>query len=146
MADSVALVWDLIARDNASATFRKVGAEAEGASGAVGKLVGGFTALAVGGAIAASVKAAADFQASMLLIQTQAGASRAEVEKMSPAILNLAGQVAQAPEALATSLYHVESTGLRGAKALEAVQIAAEGAKVGHADLEQTTNALTATI
>ena len=36
--------------------------------------------------------------------------------------------------------------GLKGAKALDVVKIAAEGAKVGHADLEQTTNALTAAV
>ena len=113
MAESLQLVWDLIARDSASPTFARVGASAEGASAGVGKLLGGLSALAVGGAIAASVKAAADFQASMLLVQTQAGATAQEVADMSPKILALAGQVAQAPEALATSLYHVESTGLR---------------------------------
>jgi len=94
----------------------------------------------------AAVKMASDFQRSMLLIQTQAGASAGEVKQFSKALLAMSGQVAQSPEALATSLYHVYSTGLKGKQALDAVRIAAEGAKVGNSDLEETTNALTSSI
>lgn len=164
---TLAMVWDLIARDNASAAFARVGAAAKGA--AVETKAAGDESLIAGRkmdqhaksahglaqglmAIAAvdigyrMVKSATQFQASMLLIQTQAGGTSKEVATMSKAILGLAGQVATAPEKLALSLYHVESVGLRGAKALDAVRIAAEGAKVGHADLEQTTNALTAAV
>lgn len=146
MADSLALVWDLIARDNASGTFAKVGASAEGASGAVKGLMAGFTALAAGGAIAASIKSAADFQKQMLLIQTQSGDTTDNLGTMSKAILALAGPTAQAPEALATSLRHMTDVGLRGSQAIDAVKVAAEGAAVGHADLEATTNSLTSTI
>jgi TP901 family phage tail tape measure protein len=143
---SLDLVWNLIARDSASPAFARVGASADGASKSVGGFLKTMGAVGAGVAIGEAIKSAADFNAKMLLIQTQAGATAAEVRKMSPAMLSLAGRVAQAPEQLATSLYHVESTGLRGAKALEAVKVAAEGARVGHADLEETTNALTATI
>lgn len=169
MANPLSLVWDLIANDDASPAFDRVAVSADGAAAAtdrasasmdvagksseknagllgtlsshLGEIVvaAGLVDLAV-----KSAKAAAQFQSSMILIQTQAGASAAEVKKMSSAILDLAGPVAQAPEALANSLYHVESVGLRGAAALNVVKLAAEGAKVGHADLEQTTNALTA--
>lgn len=93
-----------------------------------------------------TVKGGADFQREMLLVQTQAGATAAEVQKMSAAILELAGPVATAPTELATSIYHMESVGLSGAQALEALTIAAKGAKIGNADLEQTTNALTSTV
>jgi len=48
------------------------------------------------------------------------------------------------PNELATGLYHVESAGLRGAKALEVLRAAAKGAQIGHADLESVTNALIA--
>jgi TP901 family phage tail tape measure protein len=135
----------------AGKAFRKVAAEAEAASGTVKKSVfGGVGTALVGGAfvtgVGLAVRSAIKFQSEMLLVQTQAGASAAEVKTMSGEILKLAGPVATAPEALANSLYHVESIGLRGAKALDVVRIAAEGAKVGHADLEQTTNALTASV
>jgi TP901 family phage tail tape measure protein len=140
------LVWNLIARDGASPAFARVGASAEGASRSVGTFLKTMGAIGAGVAVAEAIKSAADFQAKMLLVQTQAGATASEIKKMTPAILSLAGKVAQAPEELATSLYHVKSTGLDVKDSLEAVKIAAEGARVGHADLEQTTNALTATI
>jgi len=110
------------------------------------KLLAAGTGLAGIGIGIAAVKMASDFQRSMLLIQTQAGASAGEVKQFSKALLSMSGQVAQSPEALATSLYHVYSTGLKGKQALDAVRIAAEGAKVGNSDLEETTNALTSSI
>jgi TP901 family phage tail tape measure protein len=39
-------------------------------------------------------------------------------------------------------LYHLESIGLRGARALNALKVASQGAAVGNADLEDTTTAL----
>jgi TP901 family phage tail tape measure protein len=92
------------------------------------------------------IKAGAAFQQQMLMIQTQAGASATEVRNMSAAVLSMAGQVATTPEELAVALYHVESVGLRAGAALDVLRIAAEGAKIGNADLEETTNALTATV
>src|SRR5215471_17788346 len=89
-----------------------------------------------------SVEAAAKFQSAMELIHTQAGASQKEVAKLSKEVLGLAGQVGTGPEKLAEGLYHLESQGLRSAKAMAALKIAAEGARVGHANLEDVTNAL----
>jgi TP901 family phage tail tape measure protein len=119
-----------------------------GAKAAGGFNVVGMASLAIAGGVAAigveSVKSASQFQSSMELIQTQAGASSAEVASMTQGILALAPTVGIGPDALAQGLYHVESAGLRGAKALENLKVAAEGAKVGHADLESVTNALIA--
>lgn len=102
--------------------------------------LGAATALA--GAAAASVDMASKYQTSMKLIQTQAGASAAEVRKMSAAVLTLGGKVGSTPIQLSDALYHIESTGARGAKALNELKIAAEGAKIGQADLTDVTNAL----
>jgi TP901 family phage tail tape measure protein len=65
---------------------------------------------------------------------------------MSSAVLSLAGPTATAPDELAKGLYHIESTGFRGAKALQILKVAAEGAKIGGADLEDVTNALNAAV
>lgn len=113
---------------------------------AVGKAA--LLGITVGAAAVAveSLKMAADFQSAMELIHTQAGASQAEVDRMSKAVLSLAGSTATAPDELAAGLYHLESSGLHGARALEALKTAAEGAKIGHADLESVTNALNAAI
>jgi len=121
------------------------GKKASGSFNAVGMaslaVVGGVAAIGV-----SAIKSASDFQASMTLVQTQAGASAAEVTKMSAAALALAPTVGMGPDQLAAGLYHIESAGLRGAKALEVLKIAAEGAKVGNADLESVTNALIAEV
>ena len=148
----LAVVFDILAVDRASHVFKKVG-HAAGSAGVeaesgMKKFAGalapiGLAALAAG---VLSVKMASDFRSSMLLLQTQAGASSGEVKKLSGAVLDLAPQVGFGPVKLAESLYHIESVGLRGSKAMQVLKLAAEGAAVGHADLEQTTNALTAAV
>jgi TP901 family phage tail tape measure protein len=111
---------------------------------AAGLAAVGLVAVAVG--LGAATDKAVAFQQSMRLLQTQAGASAAEVDQMSAAVLGLAGKVGTSPEELAAGLYHLESAGFRGQKALEALTIAAEGAKVGNANLEDVTNALDAVL
>lgn len=121
-----------------SSTFSKLGSAAQ--TGVLAVAAGALTVAAV------STRMASDFQAAMELIHTQAGGSQAEVNNMSKAVLNLAGPTATAPMALADALYHVESTGLHGAAALGVLTAAAKGAKIGHADLTDTTTALTAAV
>ncbi|HEY8837609.1 MAG TPA: phage tail tape measure protein, partial [Dehalococcoidia bacterium] len=122
-------------------------ARAEGRTHALGKAVG-LAGVALAGVLAVglvkSVGAATAFESSMEQIQTQTGGSTAEVKKMSAALLGMAASVGKTPEELSKGLYHVESAGFRGAKALDILKLAAEGAAVGHSDLEQTTTALVA--
>ena len=100
------------------------------------------------GAGAASVYMAVKFQSAMEKMHTQAQVSQTQIASLGKGILALAGKVGASPDSLALSLYHVESAfqsvGITGRKALEMVRIAAEGAAVGGADLEDVTNALTA--
>lgn len=125
------------------------------ASGVGSKASGAFSVVnmaalaAVGGVVAfgaESVNAARTFQSSMALIQTQAGAPAAEVANMQAGILAMASSVDTSPDQLAAGLYHIESAGIRGAQALDILHTAAEGAKVGNADLESVTNALLAEV
>lgn len=89
-----------------------------------------------------ATKMGIDFNKQMLLIQTQAGASAGEVKKLSGEVLNLAKMTPQGPTELAQGLYHLESLGLRGAKAMSTLRIAALAAGMGIANLEDTTTAL----
>ena len=153
MADSTTLLFRFLGIDEgAGAQFDKMAAKTamlgDTSKSAFSKMKALGLGVGVAGAAVAvaSIKMASDFQRSMTLIQTQAGASAGEVKQFSKALLDMAGSVGTGPEQLATSLYHVYSTGLRGAAALKAVKVAAEGAKIGNADLEETTNALTSTI
>jgi hypothetical protein len=65
------------------------------------------------------------------------------VKAMTDAVLQMSPEVATKPLDLANALYHVEQNGLRGQKALEALRAGAEGAKIGLADVEDTTNTMT---
>ncbi len=94
------------------------------------------------GAAAVSIKQGVDFQSQMTLVQTQAGASAKEVGKLSAEVLKLAPTVGTGPIELAKALFPIESVGIRGAKAMELLRTAAEGAHVGHADLATTTDVL----
>src|ERR1035437_1517436 len=123
-------------------------------SGGLSKIGGGLALgaervavglIAVGGTLvtvaAKSTEAAATYQSAMELIHTQAGATQAEVDTMGVSLLALAPKVGTSATELAAGLYHIESAGKRGAVALEALTIAAEGAKVGQSDLEETATA-----
>src|SRR6266536_2281724 len=137
----------MAATRESTAAMKRTQAEGKGAYAGLG--AGAEKALkaisvASGAAAVASIVLATKFDSAMERVHTQAGASQQEVEKMSGALLDLAPKVGTGPEALAESLFHVESVGLRGAKALDTVAASAKLAKVGNADLEQTTNAVAA--
>jgi TP901 family phage tail tape measure protein len=97
-------------------------------------------------ALRSATEAAIGFQGSMTRIHTQAGATTGEVAKMGQALQRLAPQVGAGPKELADALFYIESRGYRGATALEALRVAAEGAKVGNADLRSVTDVLGASL
>lgn len=89
-----------------------------------------------------ATKMAIDFNQQMLLIQTQAGATAAEVRNLTGAVLDLAKTAPQSPTELAQGLYHLESLGLRGAKAIDTLKISSIAAGQGIANLEDVATAL----
>lgn len=123
-----------------STSFAQMGSAASKLGGTMSK----YVSLPIAAVGVASIKMASDFQSAMLLINTQAGASTQEVQRMTAAVMQMAPAVGFGPKALADALYHIESVGIRGSSALDTLKFAAEGAKVGMASLEDTTNALAA--
>lgn len=109
------------------------------------KLTMGVT-LPIIGVGAAALKMGTDFQSSMEMVHTQAGASQEEVDKLTKSVLELAKHSAQGPKELADGLYHIESLGLRGADAMNALSTASQMAALGNANLEETTSALGAAL
>lgn len=97
-----------------------------------------------------AVKMASKFDSDMTLLQTQASVSKDKIAGLKSGVLSLAGKVAQSPDSLAEALFHVESNfssmGITSSKALALTETAAKGATVGHADLVDVTNALTAAV
>lgn len=112
--------------------------------------VGKVAMIGLGVAVAAvgyeSVKLAMNFDQTLELIHTQAGAGRQEVEMMKKAILDLAPAVGLGPEKLAEGLYHIETTGFRGKEALDILTASARLAAMGLADLDVVTFAMSGTM
>lgn len=106
--------------------------------------LGKWASLGILGVGGISLKVASDFQKQMELVHTQAGYSQQEVDKLRRSVLQLAPAVGVGPTKLAQGLFHIASSGVPAAHAMEVLKIAAEGAKVGNADLEAVTNALVA--
>lgn len=138
---------------SAEAAFSKVAAASETSMGAVAASAGkGTGAIGAGFALAGAVgayevlKMGSNFQASMEMLATNAGVGQNQIKGLSNSVLQLAGQVGTDPNSLAQGLYHVESsfasTGITGQKAMELLKTAAEGARLGNADLVDVTNAL----
>lgn len=150
------LLFEFLSLDSqASASFDRMGAKTEALGATSSKALAAMRGLGIGVAVAgatvvvAGVDMAAKFQTSMLRIQTQANGSRALVGKLSKGILEMAGSVSTTPAILADAAYHIASVGqksLSAAQQLSVLKLAAEGAKVGGADLTDTTNALTAAV
>jgi TP901 family phage tail tape measure protein len=128
-------------------------AETEATAGRARKGIGGFSnalfslkGMFASLGVAAAVKDFASFQAQMERLRTQTGATQGEVTRMSKGILDMAVSVGTGPNSLAQAMYHIESAGYRGKMALDALHLAAEGAKVGGANLTDTTTGLTAVL
>jgi TP901 family phage tail tape measure protein len=91
----------------------------------------------------ASVKVASDFESSMTKITSQVGIAREEVEKMKGQVLDLAGNTARAPKELADAMFFVQSAGLRGAEAMDALEMSAKAASAGFGDTKTVADLLT---
>lgn len=142
------VIYNLVAKDNASKTFDKVGQSSGRLESGMGKLGGVMkaAALGVGGVVAAMVpmvKAAADFQVQMTRVHTGAGELASNMKLVSNGILEMAGQVGESTTALSSALYTVESAGYHGADALNVLKVSAMGARVGAADLPTVVDAVT---
>lgn len=135
-----------------NAAMGEAGTKLKGFEAAQAKMAGaGKVAMAALGvavvAVAAeSVKLASEFNQTMELVHTQAGASQAEVESLKGAVLDLAPAVGIGPDKLAEGLYHIESTGFRGKQAMDILAAAAKDAAMGMADLDTVTYALSGTM
>lgn len=135
-------------------SFAVAGAAAEAAEGKFSKLKKAGTALSSVGSVmtrlaapavalgAVAVKSAATYEQAMTRIRTQTGASAAEATKQASNFSKLAGQVGFSSTQMAQGLYPIESEGLRGAKATQALTAAMKGAKIGGDSLTVTADAM----
>lgn len=125
--------------------FNQVGAAAMGLG--TGMIAAG-AAVAFGMGDAAM--AAANFQSQLTLLMTHAGASFPVMQQLGAWILQVAGQLGFNPTSLAEATYHVQSVMTSLPEKLRTVQneeqlvyASAQLAAIGHADLEDSVNAVT---
>lgn len=106
-------------------------------------MVGLALGLAVVGIGIASVKMAGDFQQGLTSLVTGAGESQRNLKLVSDGILQLATDTGTSTKQLIDGMYMIESAGFHGAAGLDVLKAAAEGAKVGNADLGAVANGVT---
>jgi len=105
--------------------------------------VGATSALILGAVAVESLKMATNFQTVTNQLVTSAGESTANIDLVRKGLLAMSGQVGVSAIDLAKGMYQVESAGFHGAKGLDVMRAAAEGAKAEGADMETVTKALT---
>ncbi|MGO4470332.1 phage tail tape measure protein [Arthrobacter sp. M-10] len=146
----------IAAKDEASAVIAKTAAGTKAATGEVNSLgaasgaTGSMlkTGLAVGlvAVVGESTNLAIKFQQHMEMLHTNSGVAQSAIAGLSNQILDMAASVGQGPDELAKAFYHIASAGTGiwdTAKQLDILKIAAEGAAIGQASLDDTTYALT---
>lgn len=101
-------------------------------------IAAGFAAIGV-----AAVHMASEFEDSMNRIQALVGLTGEETEKIGNDILDLATKVPAAPKELADAMFFIESAGLRGARAAEALEYSAKAAAAGLGDTMTVADAVT---
>ncbi len=106
----------------------------------------GIAGLAVAAIGYESVKAAGDFQSMTEHLVTDAGESASNLGMIRSGMLALAASTGTTTDQMAAGMYHIESAGYHGQAALDVLKTAAEGAKVGGADLDTIGQALTGTM
>lgn len=114
---------------------------------------GGLTSIVAGGllgigaaAIGVGIKSlmmAGDFQQATTTLVTGAGEQQKNIEMVRQGILKMATDTGTSTKQLVDGMYMIESAGYHGADGLKVLKVAAEGAKVGNADLGVTADAVT---
>jgi TP901 family phage tail tape measure protein len=117
-------------------------AESGGALAGLGsKAKMAFLGVAVGAGVA--VKAAMDYQEQSTQLVTGAGELKSNLKMVEQGMLDLSVSTATSTSQMESGMYMIESAGYHGADGLKVLQAAAEGAKVGGADLGTVADGLT---
>lgn len=137
------------ALNTAVAGIEKAGAKVSALSGTLG-LIGG--ALTVGVTLPLinlakeATSMAATYETSLTKIETQTGASRAQVAEWSKEILALGPSLAKGPQELAEGMLAITSAGYTGAKAIDVLSDAAKASAIGLGDVKTIGRAVTSVL
>lgn len=121
--------------------LKAVGDQASNVGMALSKITAPF-----GVASVAAGKFAADFQTGLTQLVNIAGETEDKVGGIKQAILDLAPAVGIGPQKLLDAMIVVESTGIRGKKAMEILQASAKASAAGLGNVEDIARTVTAAI
>jgi TP901 family phage tail tape measure protein len=99
--------------------------------GGIGTALTSAVTLPLVGVGVAATTMAANFSESMSKITALVGIAADEVKAMESSVLSLSRETAKSPQELADALFVVTSAGLRGAQAMEALNVAAKAGAAG---------------
>ena len=98
---------------------------------AIGKKMQRYLTLPILAIGVASTKVFSDFESSMAKITGLVGVAKRQVDEWKGAVLALGPATGQGPEKLAEALFFITSAGIRGAEAMEVLEMAAKAATSG---------------
>jgi phage-related protein/chemotaxis protein histidine kinase CheA len=102
----------------------------------------GITGLAIAAIGYESIKAAGNFQSLTEHLVTDAGESQSNLKMVQQQILGIASATGTSTTTLANAAYVIESAGIHGKKAMDDLSVAAQGAKVGGAEVSTVAYAM----
>jgi TP901 family phage tail tape measure protein len=108
--------------------------------------VAGITAAGLGIVGAVAIKTAGNFQSLTQHLVTDAGESQKKLAMVRAGILSISTATGTSASDITNAMYHIESAGMHGAEGLKIAQVAAEGAKIGGADLDTVSKTLAGTM
>lgn len=120
-----------------------------GAMGGLGKAastVGKVLAVGLVGGLAASVKAAVDFDKAMRNVNSIARLNEKQFKQLSKQVLAMAKETGQAPKTLAEGMYDIVSSGFKANDAIKILQSSAKAATAGLTDTATATKAVVAVL
>jgi TP901 family phage tail tape measure protein len=94
----------------------------------------------------ATAKMASDFEFSMQKIVGLAGVAQSSINAFKKEILALAPSIGKGPKELADALYFINSSGLKGAEALDVLKLSAKAAASGLGETQAVANLLTSVL
>jgi TP901 family phage tail tape measure protein len=126
-------------------------ARAQQARGQLGRDIGNTASVAGAGILAglgAATKVSVDFSQEMRNVNSIAQLSEERLDALKKSVVEIARdpQVLQGPRGLSEALYDVYSSGFEGAKALDVLRVAAQGASAGNTDAATSGKVLMATL
>jgi TP901 family phage tail tape measure protein len=92
---------------------------------------------------AASVKLGSDFESSLQKIVGLVGVSQKQVDQWGKDILKIAPDLGKAPAELADALFFVTSAGIKGAKAMDVLEMSAKASSAGLGDTKTIADLVT---